>query len=152
MKTRPQDLDSILEKYSRQPQHLIGLLQDVQAAFNYISPEHLARICDHVGVPVTQAWSVATFYKSFSLEPRGEHSIKVCLGTTCHLKGGERLAEACERNLEVARGQTTADQRFTLETVNCLGACALAPVVMIDEDYLGGANIRGLQKRLDKLP
>ena len=152
MKASPPDLDSILEKYPRQPQHLIGLLQDVQAAFNYISPEHLTLICDHVGVPITQAWSVATFYKSFSLEPRGEHSIKVCLGTTCHLKGAERLAEACERGLCVERGRTTEDLRFTLETVNCLGACASAPVVMIDEDYLGGASIRGLQKRLEKLP
>ncbi|MDD2903185.1 MAG: NAD(P)H-dependent oxidoreductase subunit E [Syntrophales bacterium] len=150
MKTRPQDLDSILENYPRRPQHLIGVLQDVQAAFNYISPEHLARICDHVGVPVTQAWSVATFYKSFSLEPRGEHSIKVCLGTTCHLKGGERLAEACERDLGIERGQTTADQRFSLDTVKCVGACAEAPVVMVDEDYLGRASISSLKKEFKR--
>jgi NADH-quinone oxidoreductase subunit E len=151
MKKSPADIDSILEKYPRQPQHLIGLLQDVQAAFNYISPEHLTQICDHVGVPITQAWSVATFYKSFSLEPRGAHSIKVCLGTTCHLKGAERLTEACEKDLGLERGQTTGDLRFTLDTVKCVGACALAPVVMIDEDYLGGANVLSLKKRLDKL-
>ncbi len=136
--------------YPRHPQHLINLLQDVQAEYSYISPEHLTLICDHVGVPVTQAWSVATFYKSFSLEPRGEHEIKVCLGTTCHLKGGQRLVEACERDLGVARGQTTEDLRFTLDTVNCLGSCALAPVVMVDEDYLGRATIRTLKKRLEK--
>jgi NADH-quinone oxidoreductase subunit E len=99
---------------------------------------------------LTQAWSVATFYKSFSLEPRGEHEIKVCLGTTCHLKGGQRLVEACERGLGVERGHTTDDLKFTLETVNCLGSCALAPVVMIDSDYLGRATMRNLQKRLDK--
>ena len=108
-------------------------------------------ICDHVGVPQTQAWSVATFYKSFSLEPLGEHEVKVCLGTTCHLKGGDRLVEACERNLGVDRGHTTEDLRFTLETVNCLGSCAQAPVVMVDEDYLGRANLRVLKKRLEKL-
>ena len=85
-------------------QHLINLLQDVQAEYSFISSEHLALICDHVGVPITQAWSVATFYKSFSLEPRGEHEIKVCLGTTCHLKGGQRLVETCERDLGVPRG------------------------------------------------
>ncbi|MBM4295357.1 MAG: NAD(P)H-dependent oxidoreductase subunit E [Deltaproteobacteria bacterium] len=151
MKKSQKTIESILAGYPRHPQNLIGLLQDVQAEYNYISPEHLALICDHVGAPLTQAWSVATFYKSFSLEPRGEHEIKVCLGTTCHLKGGNRLVETCERDLGVARGQTTEDLRFTLDTVNCLGSCALAPVVMVDEDYLGGANIRSLKKRLSKL-
>ena len=149
-KSKKPTIDVILEKYPRHPQHLINLLQDVQAAFNYISPENLNLICDYVGVPITQAWSVATFFKSFSLEPRGEHEIKVCLGTTCHLKGAERLVECCERDLGVTRGRTTEDLRFTLETVNCLGSCALAPVVMIDEDYLGGATIRNLKKRLGK--
>jgi NADH-quinone oxidoreductase subunit E len=149
-KPKKPTIDTVLTKYQRHPQHLIALLQDVQVAFNYISPENLNLICDYLGVPITQAWSIATFYKSFSLEPRGEHEIKVCLGTACHLKGGERLVECCERDLEVTRGHTTGDQKFTLETVNCLGSCALAPVVMIDEDYLGGANIRTLKKRLEK--
>jgi NADH-quinone oxidoreductase subunit E len=151
MKKARQDIDSLLEKYSPQPQHLINLLQDVQAHYGYISADNLALICDHVGVPLTQAWSVATFYKSFSLEPRGEHGIKVCLGTTCHLKGGERLVEACERNLGVSRGQTTEDLQFTLETVKCVGACAEAPVIMVDEEYLGRANFPALKKRLQKL-
>ncbi len=151
MKTARKDIEVILERYPRHPQHLINLLQDVQAEYSYISSEHLALICDHVGVPITQAWSVATFYKSFSLEPRGEHEIKVCLGTTCHLKGGQRLVEACERNLGVQQGQTTGDLRFTLDTVKCVGACALAPVVMVDEDYLGEANMVSLKKRLEQL-
>jgi NADH-quinone oxidoreductase subunit E len=150
MKNVRKDIEVILELYPRHPQHLVNLLQDVQAEFSYISEEHLTLICDHLGVPLTQAWSVATFYKSFSLEPRGEHEIKVCLGTTCHLKGGERLVEACERNLGVPRGGTTDDLKFTLDTVNCLGSCALAPVVMIDNDYLGRATIRNLKKRLEK--
>jgi len=107
MKTARKDIETILGQYSRHPQHLINLMQDVQAEFSYISSEHLDLICEHVGVPLTQAWSIATFYKSFSLEPRGEHEVKVCLGTTCHLKGGERLVEACERDLGVARGETT---------------------------------------------
>lgn len=145
------DIDAILEKYPGKPQYLISLMQDVQAIYNYISPEHLNLICTHVGVPRTRAWSVATFYKSFSLEPRGEHEIKVCLGTACHLKGGARLAEGLERDLGVARGCTTHDLRFTLDTVNCLGACALAPVVMIDENYFGGAKIRSVRKHLERL-
>ena len=150
MKGSRPDVDSILQRYPRHPQHLISLLQDVQAAFNYISPDHLNIICDHLGVPITKAWSVATFYKSFSLEPRGQHEIKVCLGTTCHLKGGERLMECCERDLGVERGRTTEDLKFTVETVNCLGSCASAPVVMIDNEYLGGATIRSLKKLIGK--
>ena len=150
MKGLRPDVDSILQRYPRHPQHLISLLQDVQAAFNYISPDHLNIICDHLGVPITKAWSVATFYKSFSLEPRGQHEIKVCLGTTCHLKGGERLMECCERDLGVERGRTTEDLKFTVETVNCLGSCASAPVVMIDNEYLGGATIRSLKKLIGK--
>jgi len=150
MKGPRPDVDNILQRYPRHPQHLISLLQDVQAAFNYISPDHLNIICDHLGVPITKAWSVATFYKSFSLEPRGQHEIKVCLGTTCHLKGGERLMECCERDLGVERGRTTEDLKFTVETVNCLGSCASAPVVMIDNEYLGGATIRSLKKLIGK--
>ena len=151
MKTARKDIEAILGQYPRHPQHLINLMQDVQAEFSYISAEHLDLICEHVGVPLTQAWSIATFYKSFSLEPRGEHEIKVCLGTTCHLKGGERLVEACERDLGVARGETTGDLRLSLDTVKCVGACALAPVVMVDNDYLGEANMVSVKKRLEEL-
>jgi NADH-quinone oxidoreductase subunit E len=151
MKTARQDIETILEHYPRHPQHLINLLQDVQAEYSYISPEHLTLICDHVGVPVIQAWSVATFYKSFSLEPRGEHEIKVCLGTVCHLKGGERLVEGCERELGVKRGGTTEDLRFSIDTLNCVGACALAPVVVVDENYLPNSTQRKLNKVIKKL-
>jgi len=151
MQTARQDIEIILEQYPRHPQHLINLLQDVQAEYSYISSEHLTLICDHVGVPVIQAWSVATFYKSFSLEPRGEHEIKVCLGTVCHLKGGERLVEGCERELGVKRGGTTEDLRFSLDTLNCVGACALAPVVVVDENYLPNSTHRKLNKVIKKL-
>ena len=151
MKPARQDIEIILELYPSHPQHLINLLQDVQAEYRYISPEHLTLICDHVGVPVTQAWSVATFFRSFSLEPRGEHEIKVCLGTVCHLKGGERLVEGCERDLGVKRGGSTEDLRFSLDTVNCLGACALAPVVVVDDQYLPNTTHPRLSKLIKKL-
>jgi NADH-quinone oxidoreductase subunit E len=145
------DIDSVLEKYPSQPQHLISLMQDVQSLYNYISPEHLNLICDHVGVPRTRAYSVATFYKSFSLEPRGEHEIKVCLGTACHLKGSPRIVESLERELHVGRGHTSGDLKFTLETVNCVGACALAPVVVVDEEYQPKTTFRKLNKVLKTL-
>ena len=108
-------------------------------------------VCDHVGVPLTQAYAVATFYQSFSLEPKGEHEIRVCLGTACHLKGGPRIVEEAERKLGIKSGQTTKDLKFTLETVNCLGACALAPVAVVDEEYFPNVTTRKLLKNIDKL-
>jgi NADH-quinone oxidoreductase subunit E len=144
------DIDDIIEKYPGKSESLIFLLQDIQAAYNFISPEAMNLVCDHTGIPLTQAYAVATFYKSFSLEPKGEHEIRVCLGTACHLKGGERIADGLERDLSVERGHTTGDLKFTLETVNCLGACALAPVVMVDDDYLGGTTQNAVRRYLKK--
>jgi NADH-quinone oxidoreductase subunit E len=150
LKEQSIDIDSILEKYPGDSRYLISLLQDVQATYNYISEENLNLVCDHVGVPVTQAWAVATFYKSFSLEPRGEHEVKVCLGTACHLKGGQRLVDNLSRKLGITPGHTTADLKFTLETVNCLGACAIAPVSVIDDQYHGRMTARKMDKIIKK--
>ncbi|RJR43485.1 MAG: NAD(P)H-dependent oxidoreductase subunit E [Desulfobacteraceae bacterium] len=151
MKEDPADIDDILEKYPAEPQFLISALQDVQAKYGYISRENMAMICDHVGAPLTQAWSVATFYKSFRLEPRGEHEICVCLGTACHLRGAERIVQALEKDLVTKRGSTTKDQRYSLDTVNCLGACSMAPVVKIDEEYIGGADLNIISRRLQNM-
>ena len=145
------NIEAILDRFPPQPEHLISALQDVQAKFNYISPAAMRAVCDHLGVPISRGWAVATFYKSFSLVPRGVHDIRVCLGTACHLKGGGRLVEGLERELDVPREHTTKDMRFTLETVRCLGTCAMAPVVMIDEEYLAEANIRSLKRELKKI-
>ncbi|HEX9882522.1 MAG TPA: NAD(P)H-dependent oxidoreductase subunit E [Desulfobaccales bacterium] len=145
------NIEAILDRFPPQPEHLISALQDVQAKFNYISPAAMRAVCDHLGVPISRGWAVATFYKSFSLVPRGVHDIRVCLGTACHLKGGARLVEGLERELDVPREHTTKDMRFTLETVRCLGTCAMAPVVMIDEEYLAEANIRSLKRELKKI-
>ena len=144
------DLDLLLERYPGEPRYLIALLQDVQAGYNYISSEAMSAICQHVGVPLTQAWSVATFYKSFSLEPRGEHIIKVCLGTACHLKGSGRLVENLCRDLSVDPGSTTPDLKFTVEIVHCLGACALAPVIVMDGQYHGHMNYQKMDRLINK--
>jgi NADH-quinone oxidoreductase subunit E len=141
-------LQNILEHYPSRPEYLIGALQDVQARFNYIPLEAMMAVCDYLRVPLSQGWAVATFFKSFTLEPRGEHVIKVCLGTACHLKGGQRLVESLERDLRVERGHSTADLRFTLETVNCVGACALAPLAVVDEEYHPKTNSRKIKKYL----
>ncbi|MBF0101973.1 MAG: NAD(P)H-dependent oxidoreductase subunit E [Desulfobacterales bacterium] len=141
-------LPEILEKYPAQPEYLIFLLQDVQKNYGYISSESMQQICDRTGVPLTQAYSVATFYQSFRLEPQGEHEIKVCLGTACHLKGGPRIVDELKRRLKVDPGQTTEDMKFTFDTVNCLGACAIAPVIVIDEEYYPSMTSQKLEKQL----
>ena len=130
-------VDEIIDKYNAEKSSLIGIFQDIQAEWRYLPREAIARVVERLGIPMTQAYMVATFYKSFSLVPRGEHEIHVCLGTACHLRGGQRLVENFERTLKVKAGETTADMKFTLETVNCLGACALAPLVRVDQKNYG---------------
>ncbi len=126
-------VDVIIQKYNAEKSSLIGIFQDIQQEYRYLPREAIERVVEALKIPITQAYMVATFYKSFSLVPRGEHDIHVCLGTACHLRGGQRLLENFERVLKVEAGGTTPDMKFTLETVNCLGACALAPLVRVDQ-------------------
>ena len=144
-------IDQIIDRYPGKPEFLIFLLQDIQSSYGYISPEAMQLACDRAGVPLTQGYSVATFYQSFRLDPCGEHEIRVCLGTACHLKGGHRLVEDLQRRLDVTAGGTTRDFRYTLNTVNCVGACALAPVAVIDSEYLANATVKKLEKHLNAL-
>ena len=144
-------IDDIIERYPDKPEYLIFLLQDIQSSYGFISPEAMQLACDRTGVPLTQGYSVATFYQSFRLDPSGEHEIRVCLGTACHLKGGQRLVEDLERRLNIKAGETTADMRYTLSTVNCVGACALAPVVVVDNEYHPNATARKLEKHMKTL-
>jgi NADH-quinone oxidoreductase subunit E len=144
-------LDEIIERYPDKPEYLIFLLQDIQSSYGYISPDAMQLACERTGVPLTQGYSVATFYQSFRLDPSGEHEIRVCLGTACHLNGGQRIVEDLQRRLKVQPGETTADMRFTLNTVNCVGACALAPVVVIDNEYHPHATAKKIEKHLKSL-
>ena len=144
-------IDEIIERYPDKPEYLIFLLQDIQSTYGYISQQAMQLACDRAGVPLTQGYSVATFYQSFRLDPSGEHEIRVCLGTACHLKGGQRIVEDLERRLGVKAGETTADMRYTLSTVNCVGACALAPVAVVDNEYLPNATSKKLEKHLKTL-
>lgn len=146
-----QHIDDIMDRYPSKPEYLIGLLQDIQEHQGYISREAMVLASEHTQVPLTQAYSVATFYQSFRLEPPGEHEIKVCLGTACHLKGGQALVDGLSRSLKVAPGETTDDLLFTLSTVNCVGACAIAPVALVDDDYHAGTTIQKFEKELDKI-
>jgi len=116
---------------------LVPILQDVQAEYNYLPKEALVQVGEGLGVPLSQVYSVASFFKAFSLKPRGRHLINVCLGTACHVRGAVRVLDEIERELGVKAGETTEDLKYTLETVNCVGACALGPMVIIGEDYHG---------------
>jgi NADH-quinone oxidoreductase subunit E len=139
-------VNEIINKYNEEKNWLIGIFQDIQAEYRYLPKEAIGLVANRLKIPLTQAYAVATFYKSFSLVPRGEHEIHVCLGTACHLRGGQRLVENFERTLEVKAGGTTKDMKFTLETVNCLGACALAPLVRVDQRNYGKVTADQIQK------
>jgi NADH-quinone oxidoreductase subunit E len=124
-------------KFAGRQRALIQVLQDIQSRFHWLPPEALEHVADALGVPLVQVYGVATFYKAFSLSPRGRHICTVCLGTACHIRGGEAVLGQFERKLGIAAGQTTPDGKYTLERVNCLGACALAPLAVVDGRYYG---------------
>lgn len=121
---------------------LIPVLQDIQSYYNYLPEEIFDEVSRKMNIPLIDVYGVATFYKSFSLTPKGKHIITVCLGTACHVRGGQRIAERIARELEIEPGETTPDMNFTLETVNCLGACALGPVVVVNGEYHGQMTIQ----------
>lgn len=111
---------------------LISILEDVQDHYNYLPEDVLREVAKQLDIPLRDVYGVATFYHAFSLKPRGKHCLTVCLGTACHVRGGARNAEALSRELNIQPGETTVDKQFTFETVNCVGACALGPVVLLD--------------------
>ena len=130
-------VDQILVDHQHEKGMLVSILQDIQVVYNYLPKEALEQVSQGLNIPLSQVYSVATFFKSFNLKPRGRHIINVCLGTACHVRGGVRVLERIERELGIRRGETTEDLRYTLETVNCVGACALGPIVIIDGEYSG---------------
>jgi len=132
-----QKVGAILDNYQHDKGMLVSILQDIQAEYNYLPEEVLVEVSQVLGAPLSQVYSVATFFKAFSLEPRGRYLINVCLGTACHVRGAVKVLEAIERELDIKAGGTTKDLKFTLETVNCVGCCALGPVVIIGGEYYG---------------
>jgi NADH-quinone oxidoreductase E subunit len=141
-------LESILSRYEGESADLIPVLQEIQDSYSYLPKDELTLVADRLNVPLTQIYSVATFYKMFSLVPKGEHQLKVCLGTTCHLRGGQRLVDSLSSRLGCEVGYTTKDGAFSLETVGCLGSCAQAPVMMIDDKYFARVTVDKVPKVL----
>lgn len=142
--------EKLVAEYMDNREATIALLQDVQKHYGYLPRPVLEFIGERLELPHTQLFALATFYRAFSLQPRGRHLINVCTGTTCHVRGAPNLLDALERELGCCAGQTTKDGRFTIETVNCVGACALAPVVVIDEEAHGRLTQAKLKKLLDQ--
>jgi len=139
VKAKPakQKVKAILDSHRRDRGMLVGILQDIQAEYNYLPKETLTEVSQGLDIPLTQVYSVASFFKAFSLKPRGRHLINVCLGTACHVRGAVRILDEIERRLGIKAGETTKNLKYTLETVNCVGACALGPIVITDGEYSG---------------
>lgn len=132
-----EEVAAIVDRYPGDRGATIAVLQDIQARYRYLPREAMEEAARQLDVPLSQLYAIATFYRAFSLIPRGRHTIKVCLGTACHVRGAVRTLEKIERELGVGAGHTTADLNFNLETVSCLGACALGPLVTVDDKYYG---------------
>jgi len=130
-------VNTIIDKYPQKHSVLIQLLLDIQGEFNWISQDAIQRVSERLGIPVSQIYRVASFYKAMSLTPRGKHVINVCMGTACHVRGATRIINKLEESLGIKTGETTEDRNFTLERVNCLGCCALGPVMVVDKNYHG---------------
>ena len=131
------DIQKLIERYPEEPRFALAAMQDMQREYGYVPREGLTALSSRVGKKQAQMFALATFYKALSIEPKGKHIIKLCDGTACHIRGSNGLIGAVKRILGIEPGETTADSEFSLELVNCLGSCALAPVMVVDDIYYG---------------
>lgn len=150
MQAETQKVQSFISKHNNQKKALIAILQDIQAEYNYLPQDALRIVSQTLCLPLIDVVGVATFYRAFSLKPRGKHVITVCLGTACHVRGGPKILDEFEKKLNITAGETTKNNLFTLEIVNCLGACALGPITVIDGNYFGQMKIRTVDKLIKK--
>jgi NADH-quinone oxidoreductase subunit E len=149
--TLQQRIDVIVDHYDANRQFSLAILQDTQRAFNYLPREALEQIAKRLDMPLGEVYRLATFFAAFSLKPKGKYAVKVCMGTACHVYGAPRILEQLERDLGIQEGETTPGGLFSIEAVRCLGACALAPVVVVNDQVHGkmsGATISRLVEKL----
>ena len=130
-------MQALIDNYPKDRRYALAVMQDMQQEYNHIPREGLEALAKHLDCPLSGLYSLATFYKAFSLKPKGKHIIKVCDGTACHIRGSTNIIGSIERELGIRPGETSGDGEFSLELVNCLGACALAPVMVVDGKYYG---------------
>ncbi len=150
MEVQELKVKSFVTKHNKEKKALISILQLIQEEYNYLPQEALRIVSETLNIPLIDIIGVATFYRAFSLEPRGKHLVTVCMGTACHVRGGPKILEEFERKLNIQAGETTKDKQFSLETVACLGCCAIGPVVVIDGDYHAQTTIRKVGSILKK--
>lgn len=140
-----------MDELEKDQRELIHVLHDVQEEFGYIPAQAISQISKQLKISESEIFGVLTFYKAFSLEPRGEHLITICMGTACHVRGAPMILDEFERKLGIKAGETSEDNQFTLETVNCVGACALGPIAIADGEYHGQLKTREVDKIIEKL-
>jgi NADH-quinone oxidoreductase subunit E len=145
-------IDRIIDKHGGKASSLIQILLEIQSENHWLPKEALKRVSDQLQVPLSRTQHIATFYKAFSLVPRGRHEVHVCMGTACHVRGAERILDKVEDRIGIKPGETDADLKFSLETVNCIGCCALGPVMVVDGEYHGNlsqAQVDSVLKRYE---
>lgn len=141
-------IENILSKYDHKKSRIIQILAEIQGVYNYLPKDVLEYVSQQMKLPFSSIYSIATFYSAFSLKPRGKHLVTVCMGTACHVRGAPSVLNRLEDKLGIKTGATTEDNQFTLKTVNCLGACALAPIVVVDDEYHGQTTVNKVDKLL----
>ena len=144
-------VDLIVDKYQEKRTALISILHDVQDRFKYLPEEALKMVASRLHMDINEIYGVATFYKSFSLVPKGKHSITLCLGTACHVRGGPKILRELKKQLNIEPGQTTADKQFSLNVVNCLGVCAIGPVMFVDGKFYGEMSPLKAKRIIEKM-
>ncbi len=149
--TKEADVAGIVQRYAGDPGMLIPMMQDVQAECGYLPQAELKALSSRLAVPLAQIYSVATFYSSFRLMPKGDHTVQLCMGTVCFLKGAGKISDALQKEFELVPGGTSPDGKFTFSPVNCVGACALAPVMVVDGKYYGGLEVDSAMELLHKI-
>ena len=141
---------AIIRKYDGDKSQLVSILQDIQSEFNYLPRAALDKVSKKMSIPQSQVYAMSTFFRAFSLKERGKHIVNICLGTACHVRGGELILDSLKRQLDINTGATTKDLNFTLESVNCMGCCATGPVVKIGDEYFGHMTNDKVEPMLNK--
>ena len=144
-------VDLIVDRYQEKRTALISILHDVQDRYKYLPEEALKMVASRLGMDINEIYGVATFYKAFTLVPQGKHSVTLCLGTACHVRGGPKILRELKSLLHIDPGQTTADRQFSLNTVNCMGVCAIGPVMFVDGKFYGEMNPLKAKKIIEKI-
>jgi NADH-quinone oxidoreductase subunit E len=151
----PSEIDAIVDRYEGKESAILAILQDIQVKEKYLPREALEHLVQRLHIPLNKLYRISTFYRAFSLTPRGRHEVCVCLGTACHVRGAQRIVDQIGIRLGIRPGETTQDRNFTLETVNCLGVCASGPIITVDGEYFGNMSpikVEGVLKKFQPDP